>query len=300
MKNFLKKHKKIICLGLMLFAVLLFTGLNTVNAQITSDNGVTNQDDGNLISGTIASMISKLSSIYMWQINLLVIACAGIMYLALSAIFTGLGMNNGLGFPLVDEIVFNKIAFLDPNFIHPTADSGNSVAYILQDTVSSMYYTLFIIASSVFILAALVIGIKLAVTSIASQKAQYKQAITNWAIGLVMLFTVHFIMAGVFALNEQICQAAYDASKSSSIVYKIEVTDVIPIAGKTIGSIVNGIIGDINNNMGTNISLPAMDVYGFKGFMTSLIIKAVSRRFGNVNIIMYNIRTKYGIDIFIC
>lgn len=273
MKNFLKKHKKIICLGLMIFAVLLFTGLNTVNAAITSDNGVTNQDDGNKITGFIAGAIHNIASIQFIGLSQLVLAFAGIMYVALSTIFTGLGMNNSLGFPLIDEIVFNKIAFFDPNFINPPQGSGNSPAEILQSTVSSMYYTLFVIACSVFILAALVIGIKLAVTSIASQKAQYKQAITNWAIGIVMLFTVHFLMAGIFAINEQICQAAYDASKSNDIVFEISPEDLVPAVGKSISKLIDKVAGFFTGNPETHL---ATKVPGFTGFMVKIILNAIS------------------------
>lgn len=222
----------------------------------------------------MAATINTLNSVFMTQMSLLVNACAAIMYIALSAIFTGMGMNNGLGFPLIDEIVFNQLPFLDPNFINPST-ANNSVANILQGTVSSMYYTFFVIAGAVFTVAALIIGIKLAITSIALQKAQYKQAIMNWLIGLLMLFTVHFIMAGIFMLNEQICQFAYDACNSNSLEFQIKIAEVVPVVGKTIQKIADAILSGINNIFNTNFQPATYTMHGFDGFMWTVILRAI-------------------------
>lgn len=53
-------------------------------------------------------------------------------------------------------------------------------------------------------------AIKLAISSIAEEKAKYKSAITNWLIAIILLFTIHYFMSFVFYLNESVVKMASD------------------------------------------------------------------------------------------
>ena len=104
-------------------------------------------------------------------------------------------------FPWADKIVFNGVAVLDVNFISP---ANGSYMQLASKFIQKIYLTMFTIALSLFGVLVLITAIKLAISTIASDKAKYKQALTSWILGFVMLWTIHFFMAFLFYLNEQL------------------------------------------------------------------------------------------------
>ena len=123
------------------------------------------------------------------------------------AVITGV-----VDFPWADKIVFNGVAVLDVNFISPAVGSYMQLAgpFILR-----IYWTMFTIALSLFGVLVLITAIKLAISTIASDKAKYKQALTSWVLGFVMLWTIHFLMAFLFYLNEQLVIEASTIANNS-------------------------------------------------------------------------------------
>lgn len=114
-------------------------------------------------------------------------------------------------FPWADRIIFNAIPFLDINFLNPDSNSlfgSGSSETILGRVVKQVYSTIFSLAVLFLGVAVGVMAIRLAISSIAAEKAKYKQAIVNWATCLVMLFLMHYILAFVFWINEQMVQIA--------------------------------------------------------------------------------------------
>lgn len=148
-----------------------------------------------------------------WLLKLL----AGFVYTvagwAESVIGNLLGVITGrIDFPWADKIVFNAVPVLDVNFISPASGSYMALA---SKFIQKIYWTMFTIALSLFGVLVLITAIKLAISTIASDKAKYKQALTSWVLGFVMLWTIHFLMAFLFYLNEQlVIEASQIASNS--------------------------------------------------------------------------------------
>lgn len=148
-----------------------------------------------------------------WLLQML----AGFVYIvagwAESVIGNLLGVITGrIDFPWADKIVFNAVPVLDVNFISPASGSYMALA---SKFIQKIYGTMFTIALSLFGVLVLITAIKLAISTIASDKAKYKQALTSWVLGFVMLWTIHFLMAFLFYLNEQlVIEASQIASNS--------------------------------------------------------------------------------------
>lgn len=107
-------------------------------------------------------------------------------------------------FPWADKIVFNAIPMLDVNFINPDTKSMMAIDTAISQVVSRTYATVFTLCTTFFSIAVMIMAIKLATTIIASEKAKYKQAIGDWLVGLVLLFTIHIAISFIFYLNETI------------------------------------------------------------------------------------------------
>lgn len=130
---------------------------------------------------------------------------------------------------LTPESIFrNQIAALNPNFINPVnldgtlekalGDSnvlgdGNSNTHAqnveknlntLRTTIAKWYVGIRNF-SLVGLLSVLVyIGIRVVISSTASDKAKYKQMISSWVGAVCLIFLLHYIMAFTFTLTEKL------------------------------------------------------------------------------------------------
>jgi hypothetical protein len=106
---------------------------------------------------------------------------------------TGFSLVSGTGefYPFPDLIVFNKINILDPNFINP--DSG-SVLNLMQETILKFFNSFQTLGLAILFIAAMLMGIKFAMSAIASEKAKYKEGLAKWLTGIVILFLLRYIL----------------------------------------------------------------------------------------------------------
>lgn len=196
------EHKKKIwlkgILAVALFVMVFITYLSPVFAAINnsynSDTGVTQAnlkksiENDNPLVAPIASFVYFIGSVVEWLLG------------SMTGMVTG--MNT---MPWADMILYNAVPMLDVNFLNP---DPNSMIDHLNGVIRKIYFTIFSLALSFFGIAVIVMAIKLAISSIAEEKAKYKSAITNWLMAVVLLFTMHYFMAFIFYLNESIVEMA--------------------------------------------------------------------------------------------
>ena len=109
-----------------------------------------------------------------------------------------------------EKIFSNKIPLFDVNIIHPNTyknEAGENVessANILQETISKWYVALRNIALVAFLSVLVYIGIRILLTSTGKDKSKYKQMLSDWIIGLCLLFVIHYIMSFALLATEKI------------------------------------------------------------------------------------------------
>lgn len=172
--------------------------------------GATNPDYTPKVNVNENALDSKIKdSILLDALANMINAIASLAEYLIGAVFKSLTGDNI--FPWADRIIFNGIGFLDINFLNPASNSlfvSNGSTSILGKVVRSVYSTIFSLAVLFLGVAVGIMAIRLALSSIAAEKAKYKQAIVNWATCIVMLFLMHYILAFVFWVNEQMVQIA--------------------------------------------------------------------------------------------
>lgn len=121
--------------------------------------------------------------------------------------FTGISM-----FPFSDKIVFNTIPILDINFINPAKGSLfmdlNGDYTKTGEMVRSIYFTCLSIALGFLGLVIGITAIRLAFSTIASEKAKYKEAIADTVKTLILIFGLHYLLSFCFYLNEVLVEVA--------------------------------------------------------------------------------------------
>ena len=81
--------------------------------------------------------------------------------------------------------------------------SKSDIAIELGTTISQWYNALRNIAIVLMLSILLYIGIRMLLSSVAQDKAKYKQMLTDWFVGMCLLFFMHYIMAFSVTLTEQ-------------------------------------------------------------------------------------------------
>ena len=72
--------------------------------------------------------------------------------------------------------------------------SKDDIGVQLKSVVSKWYVSLRNIGFVMMLIILLYIGIRMIISTVASDKAKYKQLIFDWLMGMVLLFTMHYIM----------------------------------------------------------------------------------------------------------
>lgn len=102
----------------------------------------------------------------------------------------------------------------------PTVSVERSPAKLLQPFISSWYTTLRNIALVALLSVLVYIGIRITLSSVASDKAKYKQMLGDWVVALCLIFIMHYIMSFAVSINEKIIDAISSITVSSSASQK--------------------------------------------------------------------------------
>lgn len=109
-----------------------------------------------------------------------------------------------------EEIFANKVPTLDVNFLNPSVKTGDSIdterntAYVLRNTISSWYVAIRTLAMVGLLSVLIYLGIRMVLSSAATDKAKYKQMLIDWIVALCLLFCLHYIMSFALTLCETV------------------------------------------------------------------------------------------------
>ncbi len=122
-----------------------------------------------------------------------------------------------------DSIFAGMIPALDINFIQPkdwgTDDMNNrSVASQLHNTIATWYVTLRNLAVVGLMIILVYVGIRMVISSTASDKAKYKQLMLDWLVAMCLLFSLHYIMSFTITITQEITNAINGSSKTVNTI----------------------------------------------------------------------------------
>ena len=103
---------------------------------------------------------------------------------------------DGIGLTL-EDILFNRVPLVDINFFDFT--TANDVALTIRENVAIWYTSIRNIAAVVLAIIAVYVGIRMAISTIAEDKAKYKTMLYDWLTSLALLFVLQYVM--IFTIN---------------------------------------------------------------------------------------------------
>lgn len=119
-----------------------------------------------------------------------------------------------------EQIFAGNVSGLDINFINPNKYTGQneSSASKLQPTIATWYVALRNLTVVGLLSVLVYVGIRIIISSTASDKAKYKQMLVDWLVALCLVFFLHYIMSFVLTMTESICQAVGGNGEATIIV----------------------------------------------------------------------------------
>lgn len=97
------------------------------------------------------------------------------------------------------DIFFNRVALLDINFFK--VDTNQQVITNIRTSIASWYYVMRILATSILLVVLIYIGIRMALSTVASEKAMYKKMLVDWVTSLALVFLLHYIAIFIIEAN---------------------------------------------------------------------------------------------------
>ena len=92
------------------------------------------------------------------------------------------------------------------------AGKDSSVIYIIREQLGKWYYIMRLLAVAVMLVLLIAIGVKMAISTVASEKALYKRMFIDWVVGMIILFSIHFMMLFMIRINESLVNMVHETA----------------------------------------------------------------------------------------
>lgn len=105
------------------------------------------------------------------------------------------------------ELIFsNQVPALDVNFINPSVPGNDdrNIAKQLRPTIASWYVAIRTIAIVGLLSVLIYLGIRMLLSSLAADRAKYKQMLMDWIVAMCLVFVLHYIMSFAQTMAETV------------------------------------------------------------------------------------------------
>ncbi len=210
----ISKFLVIIIISILLFDFILS---NSYVCYAIPPDGGSNAEFavGNEVANLITNLGGGIISILLWLPKLkatAILIAVDLSVTLLSKIGDSGGAGGGTGIFITPyDIFFNKFSILDINFFDIEGTSVGSIPYEFRTHISGWYYVMRILATAILLIILGYVGIRMAIASVAEEKAKYKKMLIDWCCGLALIFVMHYIAIFAIHLNNAIVNALKEA-----------------------------------------------------------------------------------------
>lgn len=122
------------------------------------------------------------------------------------------------------DILFNKVQLLDTNFFDLSTSSfdQSSLAYQFRTGIAGWYYFMRMIAISLLLVVVIYVGIRMLLSTIATERAMYKKMLMDWVASVLLVFLLNYIMVFTVTVSNAIVDGISISSNSKVITQTYE------------------------------------------------------------------------------
>ncbi|MDO5305687.1 MAG: hypothetical protein Q4E87_08955 [bacterium] len=125
--------------------------------------------------------------------------------------------DGGSGLISVDDIIFgNGVGLTNINFFDISSGAGGSTMQTLREGVAKWYVGLRNLSIVILALICIYVGIRMAMATVAQEKAKYKNMLVDWITSVCLLFVLQYIMIAIISMNDTIISVLNSVRASTS------------------------------------------------------------------------------------
>lgn len=141
----------------------------------------------------------------------------------------------------IQDTVFGKISLFDINFFDTSNKSGvsNNPNVIIKEQVANWFYIIRTISMIGALLVLIYTGIRMAISTVASDQAKYKQMLLNWFVSFVVLFILPYAMMLILniadsfikLIPQKVGNSAFEQNINTTVNDKLLAEEFLPAFG---------------------------------------------------------------------
>ena len=189
-------------------------------------SNITYAFDGEEFINGVTNAIGGIVSILYWPLRIKIVAYSFIIG---EFIVTSIANADGGESLFVTpyEIFFNKIELTNVNFFE-AADATKTIG-MLRESVATWYFNIRLIALAGIAVIGVYVGIRMALSNLAEEKAKYSKMLTDFVMSIGLLFVMQYIILFIIELNNaivRVLEAALTALDGTTIQISTVMSDI--------------------------------------------------------------------------
>lgn len=196
------------------------------DGQIKAEIEQNMEESADIFPGENVNWLQGIVSILLDPIKLLIVL-PGMIVNGITSGIGGMEGNDGNTFISLYEILFNELAITDINILefswglqrHEVATDGTIGK--MRTNIAYWYYGIRNLAIVILLCVLIYIGIRMAISTVAEDRARYKQLLMYWFTAVVLVFMLHYIIILTINVNSalvSIIKTATDSSTNSAFL----------------------------------------------------------------------------------
>jgi len=214
----MRKTIKILLICMLIFITIFNVVISSpVYGAVESDANLAQRSGGTAIN-TILSGMGGIVGIGTWIVRMPILIGATLLHSLLSLVAT-VGADAPIQLVTPATIFFNQIKLVDVNFLDltPVGVTQDGAIIRMRTAVAMWYYVLRTLSLSILLLILIYIGIRMAISTIASEKAEYKRMLVDWVTSLALVFVLHYIIMFTINCNEALVRVLWNMAGNMNI-----------------------------------------------------------------------------------
>ena len=124
----------------------------------------------------------------------------------------------------IEDIVYNRVPVFDINVFSNTAGGqdveDNSVVSTIRKVVATWYVAIRNVVAVFLGILLIYTGIRMAIATVASDRAKYKEFLIGWIKSIIILFTINYVMVIVLNLNDVLVSLFSNGNSAEITMYE--------------------------------------------------------------------------------
>ena len=159
-------------------------------------------------------VMDGIAGLLTWPLRMLILAFGYAVRLVIGGIASIAGGKFDLNISPYD-ILFDKLEITDVNFFNFDNSLSDGVLTIRKN-IAIWYYALRNLAIGILLAILIYVGIRMAISTVASEEAKYKVMLKDWVVSFVLVFLMQYIIAFTLNANNALVSIMENAMTTST------------------------------------------------------------------------------------